>query len=300
MRQHLELREMELLVALARHQHFAKAAEACQISQPAFSMRIRNLEEKIGRSIVRRGNRFLGFTEQGEHLLRRARAILEDVKALEQELGSADGAVTGTLTIGVIPTALAFAAQLCTQLFRVHPGIVTRISSTSSIAIQQGLDAGTLDAGITYDDSLSEDMVRLQHLYDETYVLVVPRSMAPEGRTEIPWKEAADLPMTLLEPGMQNRRILDRMFREVGAVPQVISETNGFVASIIMAQQGLAATVVPAVLSKAMGEFRDTVTLPLVEPELRRAICLATPLRTPGLPAAEALCRIADQASDRQ
>ncbi len=292
MRQHLELREMELLVALARHQHFAKAAEACQISQPAFSMRIRNLEDKIGRSIVRRGNRFLGFTEQGEFLLRRAREILEDVKALEQELGSADGTISGNLTIGVIPTALAFAAQLCTRLYNAHPGIVTNISSTSSIAIQQGLDAGTLDAGITYDDSLSEDMVRLQHLYDEDYVLVVPRSMMPKDRSEISWADAAEIPMTLLEPGMQNRRILDRMFREVGAVPQVVAETNGFVASIIMAQEGLAATVVPAVLTEAMGAFRGTVALRLVDPELRRAICLATPLRPHGLPAAEALRRL--------
>lgn len=49
---------MQLLVALARHRHFARAARDVGISQPAFSMRIRKLEENLGVAIVRRGNRF--------------------------------------------------------------------------------------------------------------------------------------------------------------------------------------------------------------------------------------------------
>lgn len=71
-----EIRDLQLLSALARHRHFAKAAEECGISQPAFSMRIRNLEDRLGVSIVRRANRFQGLTEEGEMIVRRAVASL--------------------------------------------------------------------------------------------------------------------------------------------------------------------------------------------------------------------------------
>ena len=96
----IELRDLELLSALARHRHFAKAAEDCGISQPAFSMRIRNLEERLGVSIVKRANRFQGLTEEGEMIVRRARRILSDTKALEQEVLAVKGEITGTLVLG--------------------------------------------------------------------------------------------------------------------------------------------------------------------------------------------------------
>ena len=82
----IEIRDLQLLSALARHRHFAKAAEECGISQPAFSMRIRNLEDRLGVSIVRRANRFQGLTEEGEMIVQRARRILDDTKALEQQV----------------------------------------------------------------------------------------------------------------------------------------------------------------------------------------------------------------------
>ena len=87
----IELKDLQLLTALARHRHFAKAAEACHMSQPAFSMRIRSLEDKLGLSIVRRGNRFQGLTGEGQMIVDRARGILDDAKALDQEIAAARG-----------------------------------------------------------------------------------------------------------------------------------------------------------------------------------------------------------------
>lgn len=288
----IELRDMQLLVALAQHRHFAKAAHACSISQPAFSMRIRNLEDRLGVAIVRRGNRFLGFTEQGEIIVRRARGILEEAKALEQEVTSADGQVSGTLTLGVVPTAVAYAARLGIRLHRAYPGIVMRIESTTSLLIQQRIDEGSVDAGLTYEDSVSRDLMRVEWLYDESYVLLVPESMAPRKTGTATWAEAAELPLSLLDRQMQNRRILDRTFEEIGAAPHVVAETNVFTSSLVMAREGLAATIVPSVLIDALGDLGQTVVLPLTDPDVAKAICLVTPARTPGLAAVEALRRV--------
>ncbi len=287
----IELRDLELLSALARHRHFAKPAEDCGISQPAFSMRIRNLEERLGVSIVKRANRFQGLTEEGEMIVRRARRILLDTKALEQEVLAVKGEITGTLVLGVIPTALAFTGRLVRRLHQAHPKIVPRIDSMSSATIQKRLDEGTIDAGVTYGDSIGTDLRSVQPLYEESYVLLVPEHMTEETGP-IPWARVAEFPLSMLEPQMQNRRILDRIFAELGLHPQVVAESSGFTASMVMAREGLAATVVPRVLVRALGTLKGTRVLPLISPEVSKPICLATLTRDPELPTVAALKRV--------
>ena len=292
--QMLEIRDLQFLNALARHKHFAKAAQECGVSQPAFSMRIRKLEERLNTSIVRRGNRFEGLTNEGEAILRHARRILDDVKYLEQELLSARGQVAGTLALGVVPTAAAYAARLAIHLHKSYPGIVARIETASSLVIQQRIEDGSFDAGITYEDTVSRDVLAVRPLYDEHYVLLAPSGFVTEPRETITWAEAADLPLSLLEPGMQNRRIMDRMFEEVGVQPVVVSETNALTTSMVMACEGHVATVVPHVLLDTLGALHDTVALPLVEPELVKSICLVTGPRSRGLTTVGALRDVLD------
>jgi len=285
----LELRDLKFLNALARHKHFAKAAQECGVSQPAFSMRIKTLEQRLDTTIVRRGNRYEGLTAEGEAILRHARRILDDVKYLEQELLAARGQITGTLALGVVPTAAAYAARLAIHLRHTYPGIVARIETESSLVIQQRIEDGTIDAGITYTDTVSRDVLTVRPLYKERYILLAPRSFLPAAGKSITWAEAAELPLSLLEPGMQNRRILDRTFAEVGAQPVVISETSALTTSMVMACEGMAATVVPDVLLDALGELHGTVALPLVEPELTKSMCLVTGPRSRGLTTVGAL-----------
>lgn len=285
----IELKDMQLLAALARHQHFAKAAQDCGMSQPAFSMRIRNMEDKLGISIVRRANRFQGLTEEGQMILRRTRGILDEVKALEQEIAASRGEVSGTLVLGVVPTATAYAAKLVDRVLTSHPRILPRIDVTTSLAIQQRLYDGTIDAGITYDDSLGRGLVTLQPLYDETYVLLAPHDMVVGFEETITWDEAAKLPLCLLDTQMQNRRILDRVFEDRGVKPTIVTETNGFMAAMVMARLGSAATIIPRALIEALGDLGGTRVLALVEPEQARLICIATLDRNPELSTVRAL-----------
>lgn len=287
----ISLRDLEFLSSLARRKHFARAAEDCGVSQPAFSMRIRKLEEKLDTAIVKRGNRFQGFTAEGEVLLRHARNIVEDVKMLEQEFRSAKGEITGKLSLGVVPTAVIFAALTVKNLQTKHPGIKVSIQTATSLAIQQGLENGLYEAGITYGEGVPRDLFRVEDLYKETYLLLVPKNLAPRLKGEVTWAEAARLPLSLLEPGMQNRRILDKVFDDLGLFPEVIVETSGFMVSIILAAEGLSATVVPRLLIEALGEPEGTVALPLTEPVLEKNVSIVTPMRDPSLPTVEALRR---------
>jgi DNA-binding transcriptional LysR family regulator len=276
-----DLRDMELLVALERHRHFARAAEACGISQPAFSARIRNLEIELSASIVQRGNRFQGFTPEGEIALRWARRLLLDAESLKEEIDSAKGSVTGRLAIGVVPTALTFVAKVPGLLREKHPDLRVEILSYSSTAIRQRLENFSLGAGVTYLTQSYPDTIRQVRLYEERYVLLAPRSMIADA-TEISWAEAGELPLCLLTRAMQNRRILDEVFASVGILPRPILETNAFTAALAQVATGAAATIAPERLAASLPKGEDIVELPLIQPEISRPVGLVVQASTPG------------------
>ncbi|ABF62166.1 transcriptional regulator, LysR family (plasmid) [Ruegeria sp. TM1040] len=259
------------------------------MSQPAFSMRIRSLEDKLGLSIVRRGNRFQGLTAEGQMIVERARGILDDAKALDQEIAAARGEVTGTLVIGVVPTATSYAAQLVDRMHQAHPRVFVRLEVTTSLSIQQRLYDGTLDVGVTYSDSVGRDDMSVTDLYDEAYVVFASEQMLSGHETQMSWRNAAQLPLSLLEPQMQNRRILDRIFADLDLRPEIVSESSGFMASLVMARAGSVATILPQALVEALGPLQGTRTLRLVDPEPSWPICLASVERQPELTTIRAL-----------
>ncbi len=273
----IDLKDLECLVALARSRHFARAAQDCGLSQPAFSMRIRNLETNLNALIVKRGNRFQQFTPEGEKVLAHARDILERAETLEREIRVSRGEVTGAVVLGVVPTSVAMAAQLAMRLRAEHATIRTRIVTASSLAIQQGIEDGDFDAGMTYSDGVSNDLMHVDHVYGERYVLIAPSAMVAGHAKHIRWTEAAELPLTLLEPSMQNRKIIDRAFLEAGGHPGVVFESNGFNAAIVIARAGVAAAIVPKVLIEELGDYSDLTVLNLVEPDVEKEISLIVP-----------------------
>lgn len=287
----LDLRDLDCLLALTRQRHFARAAEECGLSQPAFSMRIRHLEDRLGTQIVKRGNRYQGLTAEGEKVVQHARSIISEVKALEQEVRAARGEIVGDLTLGAIPTALPYAALAARRLRDGHSGIRPRIISATSLGVQQGVDGGRFDAGLTYAEGASADLLVVETLYSEEYVLLAPQAVA-EDRKDISWDEAAKLPLILLEAEMQNRRILDAIFLEHGGHPSVIAETNGFIAAIGMAREGMGATVLPRMMVETLGTMKGMSLLPLVDPVIQKPVALVTPKRAQSIPTVEALRRI--------
>jgi hypothetical protein len=98
-------RQLEYFVALAREQHFAKAAQVRFVSQPALSEAIRKLEHELDVPLVNRGRAFEGLTPEGERLVIWARGILADHDALKQEVVAMRSGLEGQLRLAVIPAA---------------------------------------------------------------------------------------------------------------------------------------------------------------------------------------------------
>ncbi|MBT1094594.1 LysR family transcriptional regulator [Streptomyces sp. Tu102] len=223
----MQLRQLEYLVALARERHFVRAAAACYVSQPSLSAAIRRLEHELGVPIVRRGRRYEGLTPEGEVVLAWAHRMLAERDALRQELSSLRDGLTGTLRLGVVPTALPAASLLTTPFCERHSRAGVSIESLSSADITYGLTEFELDAAMTYlDDDTLGDLRRLP-LYEERYMLLTPLDGPLAGAGSASWSQAAALPLCLLNPRMRNRRIMDECFAADGATatPAIESDT---------------------------------------------------------------------------
>ncbi len=284
-----DLRDMELLAALARNRHFGRAAAECGISQPAFSERIRNLELDLGAPIVKRGNRFMGFTQEGEIALRWAHQMIADARGLRQEIERARGVLSGQLLVGAVPTTLTFVANIAAQLRKAHPALTIQVFSHSSAEISQGLEDFSLDAGVTYLESTLPAASASEAIYAERYELLLPRALAPDLEGEISWRAAARFPLCLLTRNMLNRRFIDEAFEAAGAEPNLVMETNAFTAALVQVSSGTAATIAPEVMADNIAMTSDVLRLRLVEPLIEKPIGVVISEREPVLPAVEAL-----------
>lgn len=284
-----EIRDLRLLIALSQRKHFTQAAADCGISQPAFSARIRHMEDMLGLPIVRRGNKFLGFTKDGELLLKWARKILAHSEGLRQEMELAQGELRGTLVLGVVPTALSYAANVSTLLRKTNPGLSIHIESLSSQQIARGLSEFSIDAGITYPSDEKNGAMRFDVIYDEHYVLLAPEHLSPRKRGKVTWTEASTMPLCLLSKHMHFRHIVDDVFALAGVNPVPVLETNAFTAVLAQVADGSAATIAPLQLANSFLLNESTVKLALHEPVVSHPIGLSIINHEPSLPAIAAL-----------
>ena len=284
-----EIRDLQLLLALAQRKHFTRAAVDCGISQPAFSARITHLEKLLGVPIVRRGNKFLGFTREGELVLKWARRLVTDVEGMRQDIENARDDLRGVLAVGVVPTALPYAASISTALRARYEHLTIQIQSLSSIQIARALNEFAIDAGITYEDTQNNGALRFDSIYQEHYVLLAPLHLAPRSKGKATWAEAAQLPLCLLSKDMRFRQIVDEVFQLAGVVAEPVMETNAFTAAMVQVSNGAAATIAPQKLVDSLFLDRDSIALELENPSVEKTIGLATLNHEPALPAIDAL-----------
>jgi DNA-binding transcriptional LysR family regulator len=281
--------KLEFLLALAREKHFGRAAEACGVTQPTLSAGVKQIEESMGALLVNRGSRFQGFTPEGERVLDWARRIVGDSRAMRQELMALRLGLTGRLRIAAIPTALAMVASLTTPFRQRHPNVQFTILSRTSIEVLTQLENLEIDAGVTYLDNEPLGRVTAIPLYRERYRLLTSSDAPLGNRDEVTWAEVAQVPLCLLTPDMQNRRIIDGLIRGAGGNPQPTLESNSVIVLFAHVRTGRWASVMPAKLAETLGLTETIRAIPIVQPDEVHTIGLVVPEREPMTPLNAAL-----------
>jgi DNA-binding transcriptional LysR family regulator len=280
----LDIGQLQYLVALAREKHFTRAAKACHVTQPTLSGRLRQLEQELGVPIIERGQRFIGFTPDGERVLKWAHTILDNWTALQQDIAQrrdATGALRGHLSVGVIPSALPMAALMAKAIQTRHPGVELTILSHSSIDILRHLEEFTIDVGFTYLDNEPVEGMRAEPIYKERYCLLVRADHELATAPSVSWGDAARQPLCLLTPDMQNRRIIDRAFRAANSSPIPRVESNSVINLISNVHLMGMASVIPEYFLTVLGPMSDIRTVPLIDPLIEHSVGLVAVDRDP-------------------
>jgi len=281
--------KLEFLLALARERHFGRAAEYCGVTQPTLSAAVKQLEETLGVLLVNRGSRFQGFTPEGERVLTWARRIVGDARAMRQEVQTLKHGLVGRLRIAAIPTTLAMVASLTTPFRARHPEVRFTILSRTSIEIFNLLENLEIDAGITYLDNEPLGRVHAFPLYTENYRLITAADAPLGDRESVTWKEVSQVPLCLLTPDMQNRRIIDALLRGAGGDVNPTLESNSMIVLFAHVRTGRWASVMPAKLADTLGLTETIRAIPIVEPDATHEIGLVVPMREPTTPLVAAL-----------
>src|SRR5260221_5263015 len=287
--------KLEFVIALAREQHFGRAAETCNVSQPTLSAGIKQLEDTFGVLLVQRGSRFRGFTTEGERVLDWARRIVADTRAMRQEVDALKRGLAGHVQIAAIPTALAMTAMLTTPYRAKHPNVRFTIVSRNSIQVLSMLENLEVDAGLTYVDNEPLGHVNTIPLYQEEYRLLTSSSGELGNREHVTWAEVGKVPLCLLTPDMQNRRIIDGLLRSAGAGPPPTLESNSIIVFFAHVLTGKGASIMPAKLAETLGLTESVRSIPIIEPAATQAIGLVIPDRDPTTPLIKALVAEAKQ-----
>jgi len=283
----MDIRQLQYLVALAREKHFTRAAQACHVTQPTLSGRIRQLEQELGVPIVERGQRFHGLTREGERVLKWAHAILDNWEALQQDIETvrnASGALSGRLSVGVIPSALPMAGLITKAIHDRHPDVDLVVLSQSSIDILRNLEDFAIDVGLTYLDNEPIEGMRSEAIYMERYCVLVRADHPLSSSATVPWADAARESLCLLTPDNQNRRIIDRAFRNVGCSPIPALETNSVINLCANVHLMGLVSIIPEYFLEVIGPISDVCAIPLCDPIVEHGVGLVAVDRDPMSP----------------
>jgi DNA-binding transcriptional LysR family regulator len=291
------LDKLEMFIALAKAEHFGKAADSLGITQPTLSTGIKNLEEQLGTKLVFRGSYFGGLTPEGQSALVWARRIVGDARQLKDEMRYKKHGLAGQLRVAVIPTALTWAAKLSASFSQKHPKVRFTVLSRTSVEILSMMDNLDVDAGITYLDNEPTGRVSTEPLYREKYMLICSKNSQFANRSSVGWKELEGEKLCLLTPDNQNRRIINRHFRDAGASADAWLESNSTVVLVANVEDNNWLTVLPIELAKFLTRGKPLKLIPMSGSTIGPSVGLVAPYHEPHTPILQALLAEARQLS---
>jgi LysR family hydrogen peroxide-inducible transcriptional activator len=140
------IKQLRYFVALEKHTHFGKAARACFVSQPAFSVAIQELESVLNVQLVDRTNKKVTITHIGKAVAAQARQVLNDLEGLVELARENQQPLSGRLNLGVIPTIAPFLLPgMLPKLRKSYPGLELYLTEDQTDRVYASLMAGELD-----------------------------------------------------------------------------------------------------------------------------------------------------------
>lgn len=251
----MEFQQLRYVLAVAETRHFTRAAQQLYVAQSALSQQVAKLEAEIGAPLFVRSSRRVDLTPPGEAFLPWARACLDAADRARAEAAAAAGLTTGTLRVGLIPTATGIdVPDLLRGLREHHPRVDVRLRVGGSDELVRQVRAGELDLAVVgLATGVEPQGVAFRATSEEALVGVVPEGHRLAARTRVALADLADETFADFPAGTPGRLQSDRAFGAAGLTRRVPFEasTPELIGSLVVA--GLAVALLPRSFTPSSG-----------------------------------------------
>jgi LysR family hydrogen peroxide-inducible transcriptional activator len=276
----MTLTELRYIVAVSQKNHFGKAAQACFVSQPTLSIAIKKLEEELGVRLFERSSKNeIRITEIGQQVINQAYIVLQEAQILTEIAQQGKDPLSGQFKLGVIYTIGPYLLpSLIPRLRETTPNLKLIIEENFTANLFQSLKQGALDA-IIISYPFDEPGIETAALYDEPFIVALPRNHEWKDREQIPPEDLASQDLMLLGAG--------HCFRDqvIKACPDCMSGDSELTRTLEggsletirhMVAAGTGITVLPRTsIQPSQKNESLIITKPFAKPSPRRTVAIA-------------------------
>lgn len=284
----LDVLGLEAFVAIATSGSFARAAGTLNVTSPALTRRLVNLESQLRVQLLERTTRSVSLTAAGENLLPRARHLLEELSTTFNEITAKGAAQRGTVTLACVPTVgVQFLPALLREYGQRFPENRVRILDHTAFGVADAVQKREAEFGITMADAQFSELESTPILKDRI-ALICRRDHPLAGRRKLKWHDLRQHPLIVPGIGSSNRPVLDAALGPLNLQLSAQYEVQRSATAVGMAAQGLGAAIVPT-LSVEAGAYPQLKLIELVEPVIERTFVTLRRRGSALSPAAQAM-----------
>lgn len=271
----ITLRQLRYLSALARHEHFGRAAKACSVSQPALSMQIRELEQMLGVTLVERRPGQTVLTAIGRDIAERGDAVLAASRDLMDFALHRGAPLSGRLVLGVIPSLAPYLLPRLLPTLQAHyPRLDLALRETQTRVLIDEVRNGGLDAAMLALPVTDPD-IEVTELFDDRFRLAAPADDASFCGAAVAVDDIDQRRLILLEDGHCLRdQALAFCATARGGVQTMARGASSLTTVMEMVAAGYGVTFVPDIAVEVERRNARVRFIPLAEPVPGRRIGL--------------------------
>jgi DNA-binding transcriptional LysR family regulator len=241
----VDLRQLEILQAIAETGSFTACGRKLHVSQSAISRQILLLEEELGEPLFLRVGRQVRMTAAAESLVQLGQRVFLDVRETVGAITDRTRELRGTLRLsGGMTVCLYVFPPLLKHLRRVHPHLDVRLTVTLAGRSVQEIRGGRVDAGLLTLPVEETDLVTVPALREELLLIASPTHHLAKRR-KVQARDLAGLPFVLFEVGSATRKVIDNFFASQNIEPTIVMDTENVEIIKAMVKTGLGIGIVP-------------------------------------------------------
>ena len=241
----MDLRQLEILQAIAETGSFTACGRKLHVSQSAISRQILLLEEELGEPLFLRVGRQVRMTPAAESLVQLGQRVFQDVKETVGAITDRTRTLRGPLRLaGGMTVCLYVFPRLLKHLKRVHPELDVRLTVATAKRSVEEIRAGRVDAGLLTLPVEESDLVTVPALREELLVVTMPTHHLAKKRKILP-ADLSGQPFVHFEPGSATRRVIDSFFVTEKIEPTIVMDTENVEIIKAMVKTGLGISIVP-------------------------------------------------------